>query len=146
VVGLTAKAGEDRQKAQGGERSSSGGSLIGRKSVRGSWDRGFNDHRILGRVPSDRRHSGSSRGVGLHGTTSTVVLAGSDTFRPVQPTKDGRTARLQLRRRQERREGENEERATGVSEARSHQRRGKTTPTLVTLEVVVRPEGEFSVA
>jgi hypothetical protein len=44
------------------------------------------------------------------------------------------SARLQLRGSSERREGEPEETATGMSEARSHQRRGKITPTLVSFE------------
>jgi len=38
------------------------------------------------------------------------------------------------RKRNGRREGESQEVATGVSEARSHQRRGKKTPTFVTLQ------------
>jgi hypothetical protein len=55
-------------------------------------------------------------------------------------------AKLQLPRRWERREGEPKETATGVSEARSHQRRGKKTPTLVTLEIGRETkEYEFSV-
>jgi hypothetical protein len=55
--------------------------------------------------------------------------------------KGGRTDSLQLPRRRERREGETEEIATGVSEARSHQRRGKKTPTLVhLLNSVARPK------
>jgi hypothetical protein len=54
--------------------------------------------------------------------------------------KGGRTASLQLSRKWERREGEPEKTATGVSEARSYQRRGKKTPTLMTSE----PQGEGS--
>jgi hypothetical protein len=55
-------------------------------------------------------------------------------------------AKLQLPRRWERREGEPKETATGVSEARSRQRRGKKTPTLVTLEIGRETkEYEFSV-
>jgi hypothetical protein len=53
------------------------------KAVRWSWDRGCNDHRILRRVPIDRRHSRSSRGIGFHETVSTVVLvisASSDPY------------------------------------------------------------------
>jgi len=45
--------------------------------------------------------------------------------------REGRAARVQLSRRRERREDEPEA-ATGVSEARSHQRRGSKTPTLMT--------------
>jgi len=60
--------------------------------------------------------------------------------------KGGRTASLQLRRKRERREGEPEKTATGVSEARSHQRRGKKTPTLVTPKIGRETKGyEFSV-
>jgi hypothetical protein len=57
------------------------------KAVCGSWDRGCKGHRILGRVPIDGRHSGSSRGVGLHGTASTVVSADSAPSDPYEPTK-----------------------------------------------------------
>jgi hypothetical protein len=60
--------------------------------------------------------------------------------------KGGRMVKLQLPRRRERREGEPKETATGVSEARSHQRRGKKTPTLVTLSIGRETkEHEFSV-
>jgi hypothetical protein len=60
-----------------------------------------------------------------------VVLAVSGILRPV-PTlsKEGRTASMQHERRRVRREDESGI-ATGVSEARSHQHRGKKTPTLV---------------
>jgi hypothetical protein len=51
-----------------------------------------------------------------------------------QPKKEGRGVRLQLLGNWERRGDESQEAATGVSEARSHQRRGKKTPTLVTLQ------------
>jgi len=60
--------------------------------------------------------------------------------RTTQPT-DERTESVQLPRRWERREGEPEKTATGVSEARSHQRRGKNTPTLVgSTKPVARPK------
>jgi len=59
--------------------------------------------------------------------------------------KGGRTVKLQLARRCERREGEPEKIATGVSEARSRQRRGKKTPTLVIPRSVARPESTSSV-
>jgi hypothetical protein len=59
-------------------------------------------------------------------------LGGSGILRPV-PTlrRAGRTARLQLPRRRERRGDENSGVATRVSEARPYRRRGKKTPTLV---------------
>jgi hypothetical protein len=64
-----------------------------------------------------------------------VVLAVSTSSDPHYPTKkEGRGVRLQLLGNRERREDEPQESATGVSEARSHQRRGKKTPTLVTLQ------------
>jgi hypothetical protein len=75
------------------------------KAVLGSRDRGCNDHRILRRVPTDGRHPGSSRGVTFHEAASRVVLA---LFRILRPARRGQTptraARLQLPRRQERRE------------------------------------------
>jgi hypothetical protein len=52
------------------------------QAVRRSWGRGCNGHRILRRAPTDRRHSGSSRDVGFHGTASTMVLA---VFAPSDP-------------------------------------------------------------
>jgi hypothetical protein len=70
------------------------------KAVRRSRDRGCKGHRILRRVPADRRHSGSSRGVGFHETASTVVLAVFRILRPIRnPPKEGRTARLQHTRK-----------------------------------------------
>jgi hypothetical protein len=99
------------------------------KAVWRSWGRGCNDHRILRRVPADGRHPGSSRSVGRHGSATTVVLAVSPLSDPYQAfsKKDvrpacsshegGRGARV------------NGAVATGVSEARSHQRRGKKMPT-----------------
>jgi hypothetical protein len=75
------------------------------KAVRGSRDRGCNDHRILRRVPVDGRHSGSSRGVVFHETALRVVSA---LFRILRPTRRGqkpkRVANRQLPRRRERRE------------------------------------------
>jgi hypothetical protein len=60
-----------------------------------------------------------------------VVLAVSALLRPGRNlSKEGRTARLQHERRRVRRESEPKI-ATEVSEARSHQHRGKKTPTLV---------------
>jgi hypothetical protein len=94
-----------------------------------SWDRGCNGHRILGRVLTDGRHPGSSRSVGFHETASTVSLAGSVFLRPAsQDQKSSEAAKWQHPRRRMRRE--EAEFATGMSEARSPQRRGKKTPTL----------------
>ena len=57
-------------------------------------------------------------------------LGGFDILRPVQTLRRaGRTARLQLSRRRVRREDEPIGIVTRVPEARSHQRRGKKTPT-----------------
>jgi len=62
------------------------------KAVSWSRDRGCKGHRILGRVPADRRHPGSLRGVGFHETASKVVLAvfaSSDPFQPVKTQANG---------------------------------------------------------
>jgi hypothetical protein len=106
------------------------------KAVRWSRDRGCNDHRILRRVPIDRRHSGSSRGIGFHETVSTVVLVISASSDPYvsnsskgENRANGEDAALTKVREAE---DEPEEVTTGMSEARSHQRRGKKTPTLGT--------------
>jgi hypothetical protein len=100
------------------------------KAVAWSWDRGRNDHRILRRISCRRKapriiterpgHAGRSRvvfGVSSHLPTH-----------PQRPKADVVATKQPSRRRgrRKRREG-----ATGVSEARSHQRRGKKTPTLV---------------
>jgi hypothetical protein len=93
------ETGEDRRKAQDGERSSSSGRNIA-KAVRRSRDRGRNGHRILRRVPTGGRHPGSSRSAGFHETASTVVLALCRIPRPVPSLRrEGRTARLQHSRR-----------------------------------------------
>jgi hypothetical protein len=57
------------------------------KAVAGSRDRGCNGHRILGRVPADGRHPGSSRRVGFHETAFTVVLALFHILRPARKAK-----------------------------------------------------------
>jgi hypothetical protein len=89
------------------------------QAVRRSRDRGCNGHRILRRAPTDGRHSGSLRGVVLHGAAFRVVLAGFRTLRPVRTlSKEGRTVTRQHTRRRVRREGERRL-ATGVSEVRS---------------------------
>lgn len=101
------------------------------RAVRRSRDRGCNGHRILRRVPTGGRHPGSSRSVVFHETAWTLVSALSPILRPVAPLRrEGPTAKTQHRRRRVRRRV-NREIATGASEARSHQRRGKKTPTLV---------------
>jgi hypothetical protein len=46
-----------------------------RKAMRWSRDRGCNGHRILRRVPVDRRHLGSSRTAGFHGPVAKVASA-----------------------------------------------------------------------
>ena len=61
------------------------------KAVPWSRDRGCNDHRILGRVPADGRHPGSSRGVFVHAEALTVVLAFLRILRPVYPSQKQRT-------------------------------------------------------
>jgi len=43
------------------------------KAVSRSWDRGCNGHRILRRVPADRRHPGSVRGAGFHESAKAMV-------------------------------------------------------------------------
>jgi hypothetical protein len=119
-------------KAQGGERSSSSGPTIA-SAVSGSRDRGCNGHRILRRVPIDGRHPGSSRSILVHAECSRVVLARSTSSDPYQPPKRRRTATAQPPGSRGRRRMI-QELATGVSEARSRQHRGKKTPTLVTLQ------------
>jgi len=58
-----------------------------------------------------------------------AILASSDPYEPLQERRDARPG-CSTRESGVRREGEPEI-ATGVSEARSHQHRGKKTPTLV---------------
>jgi hypothetical protein len=123
------KTGEVRQKTQGGERSPSSASSSP-KAVRRSRDRGCNGHRILRRAPTDGRHPGSFMRRRLSRAGTTGGLGGLRILRPVRNLpKEGRPARWQRPRRGTRREGGTRI-ATGVSEARSHQRRGKKTPTL----------------
>jgi hypothetical protein len=57
------------------------------KAVRRSRDRGCKGHRILRRAPTDRRHPGSSRGVGFHEQAPTVVSAVSASSDPYQPVQ-----------------------------------------------------------
>jgi hypothetical protein len=57
------------------------------KAVSGSRDRGCNGHRILRRVPNDRRHPSPKRGAGFHETAQTMGLAISASSDPLQPVK-----------------------------------------------------------
>jgi len=57
------------------------------KAVSCSRDRGCNGHRILRRVPNDRRHPSPKRGVGFHETAQSVGLAISASSDPLQPVK-----------------------------------------------------------
>jgi hypothetical protein len=114
------KTGEDRRRPRvTGDRHPAVSTSP--KAVRRSRDRGCNGHRILRRAPTDRRHPGSSRGDGFHGSASTVVSAVLRILRPV-PTrpKDGRTDGKASSARESGR-GVRVTRgiATGVSEARS---------------------------
>jgi hypothetical protein len=108
------------------------------KAVCGSRDRGCKGHRILRRVPVDGRYPGShERRPSRDGESG--GLGGLHIFQPVRTNqkKDvrpacsscegGRSAKMKR------------ELATGVPEARSHQRRGKKTPTLVIPPWVARP-------
>jgi hypothetical protein len=84
------KSGEDRRlKAQGDERSASSGRHIAR-AVGRSRDRGCNGHRILRRVPTGGRHPGSSRSVGFHETTRTMVSAAGPPSDPCQTSSSRR--------------------------------------------------------
>jgi len=85
-VGLTGKTGEDRRRPRVARECHST-VHPSPKAVSGSWDRGCNGHRILRRVPIDRRHPGSSRGVGFHEKASTVVLAVSASSDPYDKIK-----------------------------------------------------------
>jgi len=116
------------------------------KAVQRSRDRGRNGHRILRRVPADGRHLGSSRGVLVHAKRSRWSWQFPHPPTRTNRPKEGRTARLQLPRRWERRGDEPQEIATEMSEARSRQRRGKKTPTLMTLQCRKAIEHGFSVA
>jgi hypothetical protein len=101
------------------------------KAVRGSRDRGCNGHRILRRVPADRRHPGSSRGVSFHEKASTVVLAAVSSSNPCQTSQKedarstcsaGEGSRGVRTKRQSRQ---------GCQRLDRVEHRGKKTPTLV---------------
>jgi hypothetical protein len=84
--------------------------------------------------PIDRRHPGSSRSVpvtrSIHGW-SWRPDAFSDPCIEAKSRRHGEVAALAKAREAE----DQRQSATGVSEARSHQLRGKTTPTLMTKAV-----------
>jgi len=122
------KTGEDRRKAQGGARVPFSGSPSP-EAVHESRDRDCNGHRILRRVPAGGRYSGSSRCVGFHEAAIVGILAISVLSDPRPRPKARGTARLQRERRLVRRRA-NPEVATGMPEARLHQRHGKKTPML----------------
>ena len=101
-VGLTGKTGEAGPRLRA-TRDRHPAAQASPKAVTGSWDRDCNGHRILRRVPADRRHLGSSRSVGFHETTTTVILAvfaSSDLFHPTKRRTNGEV--LQLRGNSER--------------------------------------------
>jgi hypothetical protein len=130
-VELTAKPGEDRRKAQGDERSSSSGSHIAKKRCvsRGT--------RVV-RATGSYEESLSMEGIPDHHEASAFTRRRQRWSRRLshpptrsKPSKRGTDGqRLQRSRKGARREGETGV-ATGVSEARSRQHRGKKTPTLV---------------
>jgi hypothetical protein len=103
------------------------------KAVAWSRDQGCNDHWILRRVPTDRRHPGSSRGVSFHEKASTLVSAvsaSSDPSAPTQRRADGQEK--QRARRCSRREDGIRRSRQGCQRLGRIQRRGKKTPTLMT--------------
>ena len=69
-------------EAQGGARASFSGRNFPRKGERRSRDRGCKDHRILRRVPHDRRHPGQSRAIVFHEAVVTTALAASSPSGP----------------------------------------------------------------
>jgi len=104
------------------------------KVVAWSWDRGCNGHRILGRVPYRWKASWIITSCrlsrdGIHGD-----LGGLRILRPAwRDQKSSPAVTWQHLGSWVRREGEPKN-ATGMSEARSHPRRGKNTPTLFSRE------------
>jgi len=95
------------------------------KAVAWSRDRGCNGHRILRRISCRRKAPRIITKRSGHAERSRVVFGATkhpSTRAPRPKATD--TARLQPSRRRGRREDESRS-ATGVSEARSHQRRGK---------------------
>jgi hypothetical protein len=127
-------SGEDRLRAQGGARVPSSGRDI---VASGAAIAGPG----LSRPPDPTKGLLSTEGtLGHHGLfRSREALTGDLGSLTHPPTRVPRpkaedTARTQLSRRRERR-GMDRQGATGVSEARSHRRRGKKTPTLATKAV-----------
>jgi len=117
-------------KTQGGERSSFSGRNIAKS---GAVVAGPGPQRPPDPTKGPYRWK-ASRIVTRRQLSREGVNGGLGGFRILRPVpnlpKEGRTASLQHLRRQVRREDETEI-ATGVSEARSRQHRGKKTPTLV---------------
>jgi hypothetical protein len=129
-VGLTARAGEDRQRLRvtrdrhpAVQTSPKGGGWVAGPGL--SWPLDPT------KSPYRRKASWIIRRCRFHETAYAMVLAIFAPSDPYTKPTGGRTATLQPTRRRGRREGEPQEIATGVPEARSHQRRGKKTPTLV---------------
>jgi hypothetical protein len=104
------------------------------KAVAWSRDRGCNDHRILRRVSCRQKASRVITRCFGHAKHPRVISAHHHHLRPAHQGQKPRT-----RRSCSPGEGRGGVRrgwgATGVSEARSHQRRGKKTPTLMTKAV-----------
>jgi len=103
------------------------------KAVACSRDRGCNGHRILRRVSCRRKAPRIITGRFGHAKRSRVVF-GAKAHPPTRVPEAksrglGDAAALAKAREAE---GEKRRSATGVSEARSHQRRGTKTPTLMT--------------
>jgi hypothetical protein len=80
--------------------------LTSPKAGRGSRDRGCNGHRILRRVPTDGRYSGSSRCADFHEAAIGVVLAVSASSDPSEPFQKKDGGDEQHPRKRVRREGE----------------------------------------
>jgi hypothetical protein len=115
------------------------------KAVACSRDRGCNDHRILRRVSCRRKASWVITRCFGHAKHPRVISAHQHHLRPAHQGQKPRT-----RRSCSPGEGRGGVRrgwgATGVSEARSHQRRGKKTPTLMTKAVRQKSWGTCCIA
>jgi hypothetical protein len=83
------KSGEDRHRPRVA-RDRHLAVVTSPKAVRRSRDRGCKGHRILRRVPTGGRHPGSSRSVGFHETTRTMVSAASPPSDPCQTSSSKR--------------------------------------------------------
>jgi len=127
------KLGEDRRRLRVARECHS---AVGTspKAVSRSWDRGCKDHRILGRVPGDRRHPGSYEASAFtrrRQRGSRRFIASPDPHQPVKTRACGQDKEAGNAGEARRSAGDERRIATGVSEARSHAHRGKKTPTLV---------------